>query len=209
MELTIQDPARRSDSQNDPETAGDSRWSTSCRHLSFIRRPDQEPKAGDRRHDTLDKPVEPVLSVIERSRGLFPSRGHSPSGVLRACPRRLGWRLSDRRRSDSPLFLARDDGGSDDVDGGQALGRRAHLRMGLHQPPPRQGLRALRSHRAGPVPDRHDKAHVPTDRRNRPLSTRRHAAFGSASRSAFHVQGSSSSMRLGSWRRMRPRMSAR
>ena len=44
---------------------------------------------------------------------------------------------------------------------------------------------------------------------NRPLSTRRHAAFGSASRSAFHVQGSSSSMRLGSWRRMRPRMSAR
>ena len=29
-----------------------------------------------------------------------------------------GWRLSDRRRSDSPLFLARDDGGSDDVDGG-------------------------------------------------------------------------------------------
>ena len=37
---------------------------------------------------------------------------------VRACPRRLGWRLSDRRRSDSPLFLARDDGGSDDVDGG-------------------------------------------------------------------------------------------
>ena len=29
-----------------------------------------------------------------------------------------GWRLSDRRRPDSPLFLARDDGGSDGVDGG-------------------------------------------------------------------------------------------
>jgi hypothetical protein len=44
---------------------------------------------------------------------------------------------------------------------------------------------------------------------NRPLNTRRQAAFGAASRSAFHVQGSSSSRRLGSWVRMRPRMSVR
>ena len=43
----------------------------------------------------------------------------------------------------------------------------------------------------------------------RPLSTRRQAAFGSACRSVFHVHGSKSSNRLGSWRRMRRRISAR
>jgi hypothetical protein len=44
---------------------------------------------------------------------------------------------------------------------------------------------------------------------NRPLTTRRQAAFGAASRFAVHVQGSRSSRRLGSWVRMRPRMSVR
>jgi hypothetical protein len=44
---------------------------------------------------------------------------------------------------------------------------------------------------------------------NRPLNTRRQAAFGAASRFAVHVQGSSSSRCLGSWLRMRPRMSLR
>jgi hypothetical protein len=43
--------------------------------------------------------------------------------------------------------------------------------------------------------------------RKRPLSTRYQPAFGAASRFAFHVKGSNSSRRIGSWLRMRPRMS--
>jgi len=43
----------------------------------------------------------------------------------------------------------------------------------------------------------------------RPLSTAPQAAFGVASRLALQFQGSSSSRRLGSWVRMRPRTSVR
>ena len=46
----------------------------------------------------------------------------------------------------------------------QALGHRAHLRLGLHQPTPRPRRRTRRRDRQSPLPDRHDQAHDPPDR---------------------------------------------
>ena len=45
-----------------------------------------------------------------------------------------------------------------------ALGHRAHLRLGLHQPTPRPRPRARRRDRQSPLPDRNDQAHGPPHR---------------------------------------------
>lgn len=47
----------------------------------------------------------------------------------------------------------------------------AHLRLGLHQPPPCPRLRGRRGDCSRPVPDRHDQAHDPQDRALQGLSS--------------------------------------
>ena len=80
---------------------------------------------------------------------IFADAGYQGPRVAAAAPRSRRDHQAHRRRLCRPA---------------QALGDRAHLRLGLHQPPSRPRRRARRRDRQSPLPDRHDQAHDPSDR---------------------------------------------
>jgi hypothetical protein len=103
-------------------------------------------RAGSRRRGAGPGPHHPALPV---------PRAHLRGRRLPGAARRRGCPASGRDHQAHRHRLRRP---------AKALGDRAHLRLGLHQPPPRPRCRARRRDRQSPLPDRHDQAHDPSDR---------------------------------------------